>query len=64
MSYKRGLLNKDNNLNWILEAGYKPYYYDPKLKKLRRINGTEKRNLILLTDGWINFVKSKSQSII
>ena len=40
--------HKDMRLNWIFELGYELFYYDTKINKLRKIDGNQSGNLILL----------------
>ena len=39
---------KSSNLNWLLDLGYEMFYFDAHTNKLRKINGNQKGNLILL----------------
>jgi FkbM family methyltransferase len=59
MFYNIEMSRENKHLNWLLELGYKPYYYDSKSNKLRKVNGKQKGNLILLTDKWINRFENK-----
>jgi FkbM family methyltransferase len=39
---------KSSNLKWLLDLGYEMFYFDAHTNKLRKINGSQKGNLILL----------------
>ncbi len=45
---------KDKELNWVLQLGYKLFYYDSRINKFRRINNYQSGNLIMIHDKNIN----------